>query len=91
MQPLLHAMQGLPPETRVREGRLGRDLPPEGDRQHYLRASLRREGADTVVTPLDDQDSARLGLLAEADALLIRPAADPARKAGERVRFISLG
>lgn len=90
MRPLLRAMQGLPPEVWVQEGRLGRDLPPEGDRQHYLRASLSREGADLVVTPFGDQDSARLGLLAEADALLIRPAADPARKAGDRVQFISL-
>lgn len=90
MRPLLRSMQGLPADTRVQEGRLGRDLSPEGDRQHYLRASLRRQGADDIVTPLGDQDSARLGLLAEADALLIRPAGDPARKAGDPVRFIPL-
>ena len=88
--PLLRAMQGLPAESRLREGRLGRDLAPEGDRQHYLRASLRRGAGETVVTPLDDQDSARLGLLAAADALLVRPAGDPARRAGEKVGFLRL-
>lgn len=90
MRPLLRAMQGLPPEERIETGRLGRDLGPEGERQHYLRATLHRAGDDVIVTPSGDQDSARLGLLAHADALLIRPAADPARKAGDRVQFIRL-
>ena len=90
IRPLLRAMQGLPPEDRLREGRLGADLPPEGDRQHYLRARLARDGADTIVTPVTSQDSARLGLLAEADALIVRPAGDAAKQAGEKVRFIRL-
>lgn len=91
MRPLLLAMQGLPPEARIEAGRLGQDLNPEGDRQHYLRATLERNQGDTIVTPLADQDSARLSLLAKADALLIRRAGDPARKAGEPVQFIRLG
>ncbi|MDO5643176.1 MAG: molybdopterin molybdotransferase MoeA [Paracoccus sp. (in: a-proteobacteria)] len=89
MRPLLRAMQGLAPEDRLREGRLGADLGHEGDRQHYLRASLHRDGADIIVTPLGDQDSARLGLLAQADALLMRPAGDPARRQGEKVQFLA--
>lgn len=90
MRPLLRAMQGLPQESRLQEGRLGSNLGPEGDRQHYLRAALHRNGADVIVTPLDDQDSARLGQLTEAGALLVRPAADPARNIGDPVRFIAL-
>ena len=42
------------------------------------------------MTPFADQDSARLSLMAQADALLVRPADDPARKAGEQVAFIPL-
>ena len=42
------------------------------------------------MTPMEDQDSARLGLLAEADALLVRPAGDPPRDIGETVEFIAL-
>ncbi|WBU59030.1 molybdopterin molybdotransferase MoeA [Paracoccus albus] len=90
MRPLLRQMQGLGSEDRLRTGRLGVDIAPEGDRQHYLRASLRREVEDVVVTPSDDQDSARLAVLARADALLVRPANDPARRAGEKVEYIAL-
>ena len=43
-----------------------------------------------LVDPFPDQDSARLWLLAQADALLMRPAHDPARKAGEKVQFLML-
>lgn len=83
MQPLIRAMQGLPPERPLLRARLAKALPAEGPRQHYLRARL-SEGEDLpLVTPFDDQDSARLSLLSQADALMVRPAADPARAAGE--------
>ncbi|MDO5606298.1 MAG: molybdopterin molybdotransferase MoeA [Paracoccus sp. (in: a-proteobacteria)] len=90
IRPLLRAMLGLPPENRLREGVLGRDLAAEGDRQHYLRATLSDDRTRPVVTPFGDQDSARLGLLAQADCLILRPAKDPARRAGETVRFLPL-
>lgn len=83
MQPLIRAMQGLSPERPLLRARLAKALPAEGPRQHYLRARL-SEGDDLpLVTPFDDQDSARLSLLSQADALMVRPAADPARAAGE--------
>lgn len=86
--PALRAMQGLghlPPPTRA--ARLARDMPANGPRAHYMRATLEPEG---LIRPFDDQDSARLGLLAQADALLIRPPEDPARPAGHPVRYIAL-
>lgn len=90
MQPMIKAMQGLPTDVCLRRARVGQDLPPEGPRQHYLRASL-SDGADLpVITPFADQDSARLSLMAQADALLVRPPGDPARKAGEIVDYIPL-
>ncbi|TWI29687.1 molybdopterin molybdotransferase MoeA [Paracoccus sulfuroxidans] len=90
MQPLLLAMQGLPTPFHLEDAILARDLPPEGDRQHYLRAALTEAAPLPRLDPFPDQDSARLWLLAEADALLMRPAHDPARKAGETVKFIRL-
>lgn len=90
MQPLLRAMQGLPPGPDLGWAVLARDLPPEGDRQHYHRACLIHGAGLPGIDPFTDQDSARLWLLAEADALMIRPAGDPARKAGEQVSFLSL-
>lgn len=90
MQPLLRAMQGMKAESRIHQARLSHDLPPEGPRQHYLRAQ-RQPGPDLdLITPFPDQDSARLGLLSQADALMIRPANDPARKAGDIVKYLQI-
>ncbi|QFG37170.1 molybdopterin molybdochelatase [Paracoccus pantotrophus] len=90
MQPLIRAMQGLPAGPEPLQATLARDLPPEGDRQHYLRARLAPGETLPRIEPFGDQDSARLWLLAEADALLIRPAHDPARRAGERMGYLPL-
>ena len=90
MRPLLREMVGLPREERLRRGRLGSDLSAEGTRMHFLRAALENVNCEEVVTPFPDQDSARLGLLAEADALLVRPPNDPARKKGTFVEFMRL-
>ncbi|TRW96840.1 molybdopterin molybdotransferase MoeA [Paracoccus sp. M683] len=90
MQPMIRAMQGLPAYVPIRRARLSGDIGPEGPRQHYLRATL-DDGEDLPrITAFGDQDSARLALMSSADALLIRPAGDPARKAGEIVSFIPL-
>lgn len=90
MQPLIRAMQGLPAGPDMAQAELARDLPAEGSRQHYHRARLRPGAELPLIEPFGDQDSARLWLLAEADALLVRPAHDPARKAGEKVTFLTL-
>ncbi|AGT07863.1 molybdopterin molybdotransferase MoeA [Paracoccus aminophilus] len=90
MQPLLLAMQGLSPRHQPRRARLTAALPPEGDRQHYQRARLTAGPDLPGISAFADQDSARLGLLAEADALLIRPAHDPAREIGEIVEYLPL-
>ena len=91
MQPLIRAMQGLPTDVRTGHARLGCPMRPEGPRQHYLRARLDWSGITPVITPFDDQDSARLSLMAQADALLIRPPHDPARQADETMEYIPLG
>lgn len=90
LQPLISVMQGLAPVSRMATGRLGQDMPVEGNRQHYLRARLETGDGLPVVLPFDSQDSARLSVMSQADALLVRPAFDPARRAGDRVDFIPL-
>lgn len=90
LQPVIAAMQGLTPSSDRRKARLAVDLPPEGNREHYLRATL-EDGEDLPrIRPFTNQDSARLSTMAEADALLVRPAGDPGRSAGEIVGFLSL-
>jgi len=91
MQPLIRRMQGLPADMPLRQAVLGVALPAEGPRQHYLRATLTAGDGQPVITPFDDQDSARLALMAQADALLVRPAGDPARAAGDVVHYLPIG
>ncbi|CAN1565001.1 MoeA Molybdopterin biosynthesis enzyme [Rhabdaerophilaceae bacterium] len=63
--------------------RLGKDLPANDLRQDYLRASLaQNDRGELVATPFDSQDSALSGVLARAQALLIRPPYASAAKAG---------
>ncbi|MBC9245467.1 molybdopterin molybdotransferase MoeA [Paracoccus sp. 11-3] len=90
MQPLIRAMQGLPAGNDLRRARLAVDLPTEGDRQHYQRATLRDGDDFPLITPFKDQDSAKLSLLSQADALLVRRADDAALTAGEIVEYLPL-
>lgn len=90
MRPLIHAMQGLPLQRPIRRARLTAGLPPEGDREHYLRAQLFPGDDLPAITAFDKQDSSLLSVLSKADALLIRPPHDPARKAGEIVEYMPL-
>ncbi|MFV0332796.1 MAG: gephyrin-like molybdotransferase Glp [Tropicimonas sp.] len=85
--PLLRALLGLGkgPVPR-REAVLGAPLGANGPREHYMRAALK----DGTVTAFDQQDSAFLTILAEANALLIRPVSDGPRATGERVEVVPL-
>jgi len=88
LRPALRAMQGLghyPLPTN--SAALGCDLPQNGPRAHYMRATL---GPGGTITPVSSQDSALLSLLALSNALLVRPAHDGPRKAGEQMRYIAL-
>lgn len=91
MLPLLRAMQGLPdPAPRLHRARLAGDTPANGPRAHYMRARLTAGGPLPLIEPFDNQDSGALRLLSGADALLLRPPHDPARKAGEEVEYLPL-
>lgn len=85
--PALRVLHGLPaaaaPERMVP---LAAGLGPNGAREHYMRGRF----VDGGVVAEERQDSALLGVLAAADALIVRPPHDPARQAGEMVRVIDL-
>ncbi|SHI34006.1 molybdopterin molybdotransferase [Palleronia salina] len=85
--PALRVLMGLPAAPAPRQTvPLGTDLPANGPREHYMRASL-QDGRAHVA---DRQDSALLSVLAGADALVIRPPDDPPRGAGDTVEIIAL-
>ena len=66
-------------------------VPANDHRADHLRARL-TTGADgmAVVTAFTRQDSGMLRLLAESDALILRPPGAPPAAAGEPVRVIRL-
>jgi molybdopterin molybdotransferase len=81
---------------------LGADLPPNKERQDYMRASLSFQDIPVslahgperlmlpVATPHLLQDSSMLSILERSDALLVRPPHAPATTAGEPCRIIHL-
>ncbi len=87
MLPAIRVLQGLPPGPAPRErARLANDLPENGAREHYMRARV--EAGE--ITAFERQDSALLSVLSQANALLVRPVADPARKVGETVEYVPI-
>jgi len=89
--PLIRKMLGqhdvLPAEILAT---LGTDISANGPRAHYMRSRLVDGPDGRIITPATRQDSALLTVLAEANALLIRPVRDPARRAGEQIKAIPL-
>lgn len=85
--PMVRMMLGLgaAPTPRLR-ARLAHDLPKGGPREHYMRAEV----AGGEITPEDRQDSSLLSVLARANALMVRPADDAPRRAGDEMEYIPL-
>ncbi len=91
MLPMLRALQGLPPAPApVRRARLALPVAANGPRAHYMRARVETAGDGARITPFERQDSALLSVLAEANALLVRPVGDAARPEGTEVDYIPL-
>ena len=91
LRPLLRALHGEsdPGADPSQTARLAVDLPANGIRQDYMRASLSL-GADgiLVATPASAQDLSLVKTMARADGLIVRPPhAEPA-KAGDPCRVI---
>ncbi|WP_299499081.1 gephyrin-like molybdotransferase Glp [uncultured Roseobacter sp.] len=85
--PIVRAMLGLgiAPAARL-QTTLAAALPPNGPREHYMRATVTPEG----LRAFERQDSSLLTVLAQANALLVRPPHDPARAIGEPVAYLPL-
>jgi molybdopterin molybdotransferase len=91
LRPLIRALHGEPdPGADLSvPARLAVDLPANGLRQDYMRASLSRdEDGVLLATPAASQDSSLVKTMARADGLIVRaPHAQPAM-AGKACRII---
>jgi molybdopterin molybdotransferase len=91
LEPLLRALAGDPDARADRSGPavLGGPLPANDMRQDYLRARLSVDAdGRTVATPFARQDSSMLRLLADAQALVVRPPHAPPAAAGDPCRIL---
>lgn len=92
LKPAMERMLGQAGELpTTRPARLAVDAKANDQREDFVRATLKRDAdGGLVVTPHPVQDSSMLSVLAASDAYLVRPAHDPARKAGDTVQVVDL-
>jgi molybdopterin molybdotransferase len=92
VKPAIEAMLGLKRDTAPPiRARLGAPLTENDQRQDYLRATLTMDAnGERTATPFSRQDSSMLARLAQADCLIMRPAHDQARNAGEWMEILPL-
>ncbi len=90
VKPALDRMLGQSGDlVATKSARLAIDVSENDTREDYVRARLTRgPNGSLAVEPHKIQDSSMLSVLAWSNALLVRPAYDPARKAGEVVQVI---
>lgn len=86
LKPVVERMLGLPDATTIKSARLLQPLGENGPRAHYMRAVLTADG----ITACNNQDSALLSVLADANALLLRAPHDPARTVGADVSYMPI-
>ena len=91
--PLIRALLGRAEiHHTLEQAILGAPLAANDWRADHLRSMLTfREDGCPVATPIRRQDSSMMRDLAESTCLIIRPADDPAKAAGEACRIIRLG
>jgi molybdopterin molybdotransferase len=90
--PLVEQLAGRPMATEATRPALAAvAIEANGPRQHYMRATLMRNGdALPHVSPVRSQDSSLLSPLAIADCLIVRTPNSPAVAPGETVRVLPL-
>jgi molybdopterin molybdotransferase len=93
LAPLLKSLQGdaTARHDPTTQGVVGCDLRENDQRQDYMRARITgTHHGLPVVVPFSSQDSSMLGLMSQAQALLIRPPFAPAAKQNDACRIILL-
>jgi molybdopterin molybdotransferase len=92
LRPLLRALHGDPDPGAdpSQPGRLAVDVPANGARQDYMRASVsHNDDGVLLATPVANQDSSLVKTMARADGLIVRPPHAGPVKAGDPCRVIA--
>ncbi|MBV9833299.1 MAG: molybdopterin molybdotransferase MoeA [Alphaproteobacteria bacterium] len=93
LRPAIERMSGLPGDAvATTTATLAIDVGANDTREDYVRATLSRDGNGSLsVTPFKVQDSSMLGIMARSNGFMVRPAHDPARRAGEPIKVVDFG
>ncbi|GAA6192635.1 gephyrin-like molybdotransferase Glp [Phaeobacter sp. NW0010-22] len=87
LAPVIRLMLGLKDIVpTLQTATLTHALEANGPRQHYMRARV----DNGQMTVFENQDSSLLTVLADANALAIRPASDPACEDGQRIHYLPI-
>jgi molybdopterin molybdotransferase len=91
LKPLLRTMLGATPGPELEIARSRVALEPNGDREHWMRATLERDETGGIwARPLGDQDSSLVTIFARADALVRRRRRAEAAAAGDPLDILRL-
>lgn len=88
LKPLIERMLGRGGDLVFRHARLTAALPENGPREAYLRARVQEVRGEVWIDAAANQDSSLLSVLADANALLMRPPHAPAAERGELCEFL---
>lgn len=69
---------------------LGVKLDANDHRQDYIRSNLQDGSNGQFILPASRQDSSMMSVLATANALIVRPPHDPAKRAGDFVKVLPI-
>ncbi len=88
--PLVAHLAGRPYALDIRDAVLGVDMVENDQREDYVRARVESRDGRLVAAPFPVQDSSMLRILADANALIVRPPFAPAAHAGSPCRVVLL-
>ncbi|MBM3619229.1 MAG: molybdopterin molybdotransferase MoeA [Alphaproteobacteria bacterium] len=93
LRPAIERMSGLPgAPVATTTAILSVDVGANDTREDYVRATLSRDAHGALnAEPFKVQDSSMLGIMARANGFIVRPAHDPARRAGEAITVVDFG
>jgi len=89
--PLVEALLGASTDVTPIKAVLTQDLEANGERQHYMRATVvTHSDGRTYVTPAHSQDSSLVSTLAQSNCLIVRTPGAPPLKAGQETEILAL-
>jgi molybdopterin molybdotransferase len=87
----IYKLQNYYFKENINKIKLSKDLPPNGDREHYIRGYISKNSKDELLaTPINNQDSASLSSLSKANILIIRKPKERKAKKNSYVNIINL-